>query len=264
MKRLTRLAGGTAAATALLPFLENNYALAATIEENDPRIDTSWTEFSFAKLTSAYVAAPAAAAEPTPAVIVIHENRGLNPHIEDVARRIAIEGFTAYAVDLLTPFGGTPDNSGKARSLIYDLDTQETVGELSSIAAYLKTADVHNGKVGAVGFCWGGGMVNALAAKQPELDAGVAYYGRQPSAEDAAKIKASMMLHYGGKDTRINQGISDYVKALTSAGVDHQVFIYEGAQHAFNNDTNKARYDKEAAELAWSRTIAIFKEKLGG
>ncbi|MFQ5563572.1 MAG: dienelactone hydrolase family protein [Parvularculaceae bacterium] len=262
LKRLARLAGGAAAASALISLLENDYARAAVVAADDARIKTSYTEFDFARLTGAYVAEPADRAGPTPAVIVIHENRGLNPHIEDVARRLAVEGFGAYAVDMLTPFGGTPNDEDEARKLIRQLDAVKTTRALAAIAAYLKAAKTHNGKVGALGFCWGGGMVNRLAAAAPGLDAGVAYYGRQIAAEEAAKIRAAMLLHYAGLDSRINSGIADYEKALKAAGVDYRLYMYEGAQHAFNNDTNEARYDKAAAMLAWSRTTAFFREKL--
>lgn len=262
MAKLARLAGGAAAASALISVLENDYARSAIIPPDDTRIKTSHTRFDFAKLTNAYVAEPAQSTAPTPAVIVIHENRGLNPHIEDVARRLAIEGFAAYAVDLLAPFGGTPDDEDEARKLIRQLDPEETSRQLAAITAYLKAATVYNGKVGAVGFCWGGGMVNRLAAAAPGLDAAVAYYGRQVPTEQAAKIKAALLLHYGALDSRINAGIADYEAALKAAGVEYQLYIYEGAQHAFNNDTNEARYNEPAAKLAWSRTIAFFKQKL--
>lgn len=258
MEKLARLAGGTAAATALLPLLENNYARAAVVPEDDERLEISTATFGD---VSAYHAKPKDESI-LPAVIVIHENRGLNPHIEDVARRIALEGFHAFAVDMLSPMGGTPDDSDRAREMIYELDGEETIARLAAVASELEMVKTHQRKVGAIGFCWGGGMVNALAAAAAGLDAGVAYYGRQVSAEEAANIKASLLLHYAGEDQRINEGIADYEEALKAAGVDYQIHVYEGAQHAFNNDTNEARYDKQAADLAWSRTIAFFKDKL--
>lgn len=258
MDRLARIAGGAAAATALLPLLENNYAHAAIVPEDDKRLSISTATFDD---VTAYHAKPKAESI-LPAIIVIHQNRGLNPHIEDVARRIALEGFHAFAVDMLSPIGGTPEDSDEARTMIGTLDNDETVARLKQIVSSLAMVKTHQRKVGAVGFCWGGGMVNALAAAAPDLGAGVAYYGRQVSAEDAAKIKASLMLHYAGEDARINAGIADYKAALDAAGVDYQLHLYEGAQHAFNNDTNEARYNKQAADLAWSRTIAFFKEKL--
>ena len=258
MDRLARIAGGAAAATALLPLLENNYAHAAIVPANDKRLSISTATFDD---VTAYHAKPKAESI-LPAIIVIHENRGLNPHIEDVARRVAVEGFHAFAVDMLSPIGGTPEDSDEARTMIGTLDNDETVARLKQIVSSLAMVKTHQRKVGAVGFCWGGGMVNALAAATPDLGAGVAYYGRQVSAEDAAKIKASLMLHYAGEDARINAGIPDYQAALDAADVDYQLHLYEGAQHAFNNDTNEARYNKQAADLAWSRTIAFFKEKL--
>lgn len=198
----------------------------------------------------------------SPAIIVIHENRGLNPHIKDVARRIALEGFHAFAVDMLSPYGGTPEDEDGARALIGKLNPEKTTAKLAKIVEHLALVKTHQRMVGAVGFCWGGGMVNRLAAASPHLAAGVAYYGRQIAAEEAAKIKAKLMLHYAGEDERINAGIADYEAALTSAGVDYRLFMYEGAQHAFNNDANEARYDKTAADLAWTRTIAFFNETL--
>ena len=257
MKRLATIAGGTAAATALLPLLENNNALAATVAEGDPRLYIGEAQFGD-------IAAYRAALKPETArsaVIVIHENRGLNPHIKDVARRVALEGFDAYAVDMLSPVGGTPEDPDKAREMIYQLDPAATVARLAGVAAALE-GTAPGGKVGAVGFCWGGGMVNELAAAAPGLDAGVAYYGRQVDAEKAAKIKAALMLHYAGEDTRTNAGVPDYETALNAAGVDYKVYVYEGAQHAFNNDASAARYNKQAVDLAWSRSIAFLKEKL--
>jgi carboxymethylenebutenolidase len=266
MAQLTRIAGGAAAASALLPLLVNDYASAAPlVGEDDERLDLFETVFETGigdeGAVNAYAAKPKDRSI-APAVIVIHENRGLNPHIKDVARRIALEGFHAFAVDMLSPFGGTPADEDEARTLIGKLDADTTVAKLAAIADQLEMVKTHQRKVGAVGFCWGGGMVGRLAASAPGLDAGVVYYGRQPSAEETAAIKARMMLHYAGLDERINAGIADFESALDAAGVDYQRFIYEGAQHAFNNDTNAARYDKGAADAAWGRTIAFFKETL--
>ncbi|MBB5517517.1 dienelactone hydrolase family protein [Amphiplicatus metriothermophilus] len=288
LERLAGLAGGAAAASALLPMLTNDYARAAIVPEDDPRLDIFTARFDVdvvdliepeelvadgapnagvvptrhLPFVTAYGARPKNAPR-RPAVIVIHENRGLNPHIKDVARRIALEGFHAYAVDMLSPFGGTPDDEDRARAMIGKLDRDKTVAKLAEIAGRVERDKAHGGKVGAVGFCWGGGMVNALAAAQPALDAGVAYYGRPASAEEAARIKAALLLHYAGEDARINAGVPDYEAALKAAGVDYRLYMYEGAQHAFNNDTNAARYDRAAADLAWSRTIAFLKERLG-
>jgi carboxymethylenebutenolidase len=186
----------------------------------------------------------------------------LNPHIRDVARRVALEGFVALAPDFLSPAGGTPADEDKAREMIGQLDPAATVANEVATVAFLKGHENGNGKVGAVGFCWGGGAVNDLAVNSPDLAAGVAYYGRQPKAEDVAKIKAAMLLNYAGMDERINAGIEAYKAALAAAGKDFTIYVYDGAQHAFNNDTSEARYNKEAADLAWGRTIAFFKEKL--
>ncbi len=282
LDRLAKLAGGGAAATALLPLLANDYARAAIIAEDDERLSTATVKFDTGAIldiiepeTANGAAAPtkhlpfvtAYHARPkdrsiSPAIIVIHENRGLNPHIKDVARRIALEGFHAFAVDMLSPYGGTPEDEDGARALIGKLNPEKTTAKLAKIVEHLALVKTHQRMVGAVGFCWGGGMVNRLAAASPHLAAGVAYYGRQIAAEEAAKIKAKLMLHYAGEDERINAGIADYEAALTSAGVDYRLFMYEGAQHAFNNDANEARYDKTAADLAWTRTIAFFNETL--
>jgi carboxymethylenebutenolidase len=195
-------------------------------------------------------------------VIVIHENRGLNPHIEDVNRRMAVEGFISIAPDALSPVGGTPKNEDEARSLIRNLDGPSTVKNFSAAVTYLKTHPLSTGKVGVVGFCWGGAMTNQVAVNSPDVVAAVPFYGGQPAAEDVRKIRASLLLHYAGLDERINKGIPVYEAALKAAAVDYKLYVYEGARHAFNNDTNTERYHKEAAELAWKRTISFLKEKL--
>ena len=197
-----------------------------------------------------------------PGVVVIHENRGLNAHIADVTRRVALEGFVALAPDALSPVGGTPEDENKAVALIGQLDQQSTIKNFVAAVQYLKTHPVSTGKVGVVGFCWGGAMANQVAVNSPDVSAAVPYYGRQPASEDVPKIKASLLLHYAGLDEGINKGIPAYEAALKKASIDYKLYMYEGAQHAFNNDTNAARYNKEAAELAWKRTIAFFKEKL--
>jgi carboxymethylenebutenolidase len=198
-----------------------------------------------------------------PAVVVIHENKGLQPHIKDVTRRVAAEGFLALAPDALSPLGGTPEDVDQARSLIQQLDVDATIKDLVAAVQYLSTHPLSTGKVGCTGFCWGGGMTNQVAVHSPDLLAAVPYYGMQPDAHYVPKIKASMLLHYAGMDERINAGIPAFEKALDKAGVEFKTYVYEGAQHAFNNDTNKARYHKDAAQLAWKRTIAFFKDKLG-
>jgi carboxymethylenebutenolidase len=195
-------------------------------------------------------------------VIVIHENRGLNPHIEDVARRVALEGFVALAPDFLSPKGGTPADEDQARELIGQLDQQQTIQDALAAVDFLKGNDATTGKVGVVGFCWGGGLANQIAVNSAEVDAVVPFYGRQPASGDVAKIRAPLLLHYAGLDERINAGIPEYEQALKDAGVNYIIYMYEGANHAFHNDTSEARYDPAAARLAWSRTIDFFKQHL--
>jgi carboxymethylenebutenolidase len=262
MDRLAKLAGGAAAATALLALLQNNYAFAAMVPEDDPRLATASQAYpSPDGDIRAYVAWGKDGGK-RPAVIVIHENRGLNPHIKDVARRIALEGFLAVAPDTLTPEGGTPENEDAAREMFGKLDGEKAAARLVAAIAFAKTLPESTGKVGAVGFCWGGGMANQLAVRSPDMLAAVAYYGRQPAAAEVAGIKGAVMLHYAEKDERINAGIADYEAALKAAGTAYELHMYAGAQHAFNNDTNAARYDKAAADLAWGRTIGFLKAKL--
>ena len=188
--------------------------------------------------------------------------RGSRAHIRDVARRVSLEGFVALAPDFLSPLGGTPADEDKAREMIGQLDPQGTVANGLATVDYLQGHDATNGNVGVIGFCWGGGLANQIAVNAPELKAAVAYYGRQPATEDAAKINAPLLLHYAGQDERINAGIDAYKAALESAGKEFTIHVYEGAQHAFNNDTSEARYNKAAADQAWSRTVAFLKEKL--
>jgi len=195
-------------------------------------------------------------------VIVIHENRGLNAHIEDVARRLALEGFFVLAPDLLSPLGGTPADSDQARESIGKLVPEETLQNLVAAVGHLAKQPHGNGRVGAIGFCWGGGMVGQLAVHDPELDAGVVYYGRQPDAAEVEKIHAPLLLHYAGEDTRINAGIAAFETALKTAKKPYTLYVYDGVQHAFNNDTSEARYNEAAAKLAWTRTIAFLKENL--
>jgi carboxymethylenebutenolidase len=256
--RLAVLAGGTAAATALLPLLKNNYALAETVPEGDSRIKV---ETVTTANTGTYVAKPASG-DKFPAVVVIHENRGLNPHIKDVTRRFATEGFLAVGVDMLTPLGGTPADEDKAREMIGQLKPEDVAQQLTAVVAAVRARPDSNGKVGAVGFCWGGAATNNLAVADPTLDAAVAYYGRQPSDDKVPAIKAPLMLHYAGIDENVNKGIEAYEAALKANGKSYEFFMYEGANHAFNNDTNAARYNKEAADLAWGRTLAFFRKNL--
>lgn len=259
LERLTLLAGSAAAATALLPALENNYAHAEVVPENDPDIVTEMVEI--APGIKGYMVRPKAAGT-YPVVLVIHENRGLNPHIKDVTRRVAKEGFIAFGADYLTPLGGTPADEDKAREMFKELKPDAVVAFSTAAIDALAKIQGGNGKVGAVGFCWGGGAVNALAVTgDPNLKAGVSYYGMQPK-DGVAKITAPLMLHYASLDERINAGIKDYEAALTADGKVFEAFVYDGVNHAFNNDTNAARYNKEAADLAWGRTIGFFRKYL--
>ena len=262
LDRLTQLAGGAAAAAAALGVLQNDYARAAVIAEDDPRlaVETAGYEVAGAKV-SGYLARLKGGGR-RPAVVVIHENRGLNPHVKDVARRLAVDGFLALAVDALSPLGGTPADEDKAREMIGTLDREETVVRVAAAVPFLAAHAESNGKVGAVGFCWGGAMANRLAAAGTTLAASVAYYGMPLPAEEVPKIKAALLLHYAGLDERINAGIPAYEAALKANGKPYELHVYEGANHAFNNDTNAARYSKEAATLAWGRTIAFFKKHL--
>jgi carboxymethylenebutenolidase len=263
LDRLAALAGSTAAATALLPILQNNYAHAQTVPENDQRITTETVEIPGVQDLKGYLAKPKAG-ENLPAVLVIHENRGLNPHIKDVTRRMATEGFVALGLDYLSPMGGTPSDEDKAREMIGQLRQPDVIASGKAALDYLENRPDTTGKVGAMGFCWGGGAVNNLAVNDPDLGAGVAYYGGQPKSEDVAKIQAPLMLHYAGLDERINAGIPAYEAALKQAGKTCEIHMYEGANHAFNNDTNAARYDKQAADLAWRRTVEFLTTNLGG
>ena len=258
-KRLVALAGGTAAATALLPLLENNYAKAGMVDENNPRLSTESITYPGASgKMRGYLAKPKNASAKLPAIIVIHENRGLNPYIQDVVRRAALEGYVALGPDFLSPVGGTPKNEDQAREMIGALDEQQTLGNLKATLAFLQNRSDTTDKVGSVGFCWGGGMTNQLAAIAPDLNAAIAYYGRVPKADIVPNIQAPLLLHYGGLDERINQGIPEYEAALRAAGKDYTICMYGKVNHAFHNDTNATRYDADAAKLSWERTMAFF------
>jgi carboxymethylenebutenolidase len=259
MEKLTILAGGTTAATAILPILENNYAHADILPEGDSRIVSKTLTYAGG---AGYFVKPSAEGK-YPGVIVIHENRGLNPHIKDVARRLAVEGFAVLAPDYLSGIGGTPQDADKARDMIGTLTPEGITASSSAALAAVKANPACNGKGGAVGFCWGGGAVNSLAVADPRLGAGVAYYGMQPAAADVPKIAAPLLLHYASLDERIGAGIPAFEAALKANNKVYELYMYEGANHAFNNDTNAARYNKNAAELAWSRTVAFLKKYLG-
>jgi carboxymethylenebutenolidase len=260
---LAKLAGSTAAATALLPILQNDYARAAVVPDNDPRLVSERVSFDTPKGKVGGYLTRLAAKGRRPAVLVIHENRGLNPHLEDVARRLALEGFLAFAIDLLSLVGGTPRNEDEARALHPKLNIDDAVAALVGAVEFLKQNPESTGKVGAVGFCFGGGMVNRLAVASPGLDAGVAYYGPQPPAAQVPNIRAPLLLHYAGNDANINAGIPAYEAALKASNKNYTIYVYPGVQHAFNNDTGAARYNKEAADLAWGRTLAFLKQTLG-
>jgi carboxymethylenebutenolidase len=263
LDRLAELAGSSAAAAALLPLLQNDYARAAIVAADDSRFAAERQSFDSPKgRIDGYLARPKSKGR-RPMVLVIHENRGLNPHLEDVARRFAAEGFGAYAIDLLSLVGGTPASEDAARELHGKLDHNDAVVALTAAVTFLDGHPESTGKVGAVGFCFGGLMVNRLAAASPELDAAVAYYGRQIPAAQVANIKAPLLLHYAEHDDGVNAGIPAYEAALKAAGKTYTIHTYPGTQHAFNNDTGAARYDKVAAELAFGRTLAFFRQHLG-
>jgi carboxymethylenebutenolidase len=251
-------------AAGLLAALSPNFAQAQQVAPQDARLKTSRVELPSPQghgTVRGYLAQPAQASGKLPTVLVIHENRGLNPHIEDITRRLALDGFIAFAPDALAPLGGYPGDEDKARELFPKLDQTKTREDFIVAYGYLKALPAGAGKVGAVGFCYGGGLVNHLATRLPDLAAGVPFYGGQPSAADAARIKAPLLLHYAGVDERINAGWPAYEAALKAAGVPFEAFTYAGVQHGFNNDTTP-RYDEAAAKLAWQRTVAFFKRTL--
>jgi carboxymethylenebutenolidase len=258
------LDGAGAGGAALLAALSPNFALAQQVPANDARLKISTVEIPSPQgygTVKAYRAEPAQAKGRLPTVLVVHENRGLNPHIEDIARRLALDGFIALAPDALAPLGGYPGDEDKARELFPQLDQAKVREDFVAAYGYLKALPQGNGKVGAVGFCFGGGVVNYLATRLPDLSAGVPFYGAQPPADEAAKIKAPLLIHYAGADDRINAGWPAYEAALKAAGVRYQAYVYPGVQHGFNNDTTP-RYDEAAAKLAWQRTVAFFKQNL--
>ncbi|MBB3019845.1 carboxymethylenebutenolidase [Microvirga lupini] len=263
LDKLAALAGSAAGAAAILPILQNNYAQAQTVPETDPRITAETVDIPGGQPgLKGYLVKPKDAQAKLPTVIVIHENRGLNPHIRDVTRRMATEGFIALGLDYLSPMGGTPADEDKGREMIGQLKQPDVIANGKATVAYLRGRPDSNGKVGAIGFCWGGGAVNSLAVNEPNLNAGVAYYGGQPKAEDVPKMQAAIMLHYASLDERINAGIPAYEAALKQAGKTYEIHMYQGVNHAFNNDTNAARYDKTAADQAWQRTVAFLKKNL--
>jgi carboxymethylenebutenolidase len=262
LDRVAGIAGSSAAALALLPLLQNDYARAAVVAPEDARLAIDKVSYdSGGSKIDGYLARLKAKGK-RPAVIVIHENRGRNPHIEDVARRIALEGFLALAPDLLSVAGGTPADEDEARDLHAKADKSAMLKAALAAIPFIKAHAESTGKVGAVGFCYGGGVDNSMATASPDLAASVAYYGLQPPASEVPSIKAALLLHYAGLDQRVNAGIAAYEAALTANGKRFTIYVYPNVNHAFNNDTSN-RYDKAAADLAWSRTIAFFKQELG-
>jgi carboxymethylenebutenolidase len=261
IRRLADIVGNEEIAKAITDKIGANMMAASIVPENDSRLKTQTV--TFGDEMTGYLAWPANASGKLPAVVVVHENRGLVPHIKDVARRLALEGFLVLAPDFLTPLGGTPEDEDKGRDMIGKLEAPKVTANAVAAVRWLKSHELSNGKVGAVGFCWGGGVVNRTAvAAGSDLAAAVPYYGAQPPAADVPKIKAEMLLHYAGEDERINAGIPAYKDALAASGVKHEIQQYPGTQHAFNNDTAEARYNKAAAETAWARTIAMLKRAL--
>ncbi|PWS28634.1 carboxymethylenebutenolidase [Pedobacter yonginense] len=260
MKKLAILAGSTALAMTILPMLENNYAAAAEFNSDD--IDVENITYAGVDGEIKAVLAKPKGKKNLGSVVVIHENRGLNPHIIDVTKRVASEGFIALGIDALSPLGGTPTDEDKGRELIGKLDPNKNLQNYLKGLDYLRNRKDGNGKVGCIGFCWGGGMANKLAVNDPKLNAAVAYYGAQPATAEVGKIKSSIMLHYGGLDERINAGIPAYEQALKDNKIDYKLYIYEGVNHAFNNNTSPTRYNEAAAKLAWQRTMDLFKNKL--
>jgi len=264
LDRAAKYAVGGVTAMMLLDQLNPRFAEAEVIPKDDKRVTTSTVEIDSPKGTGkvkAYFARPATAKGKLPGVLVIHENRGLNPHIEDIARRIALEGFEALAPDALTVSGGYPGDEDKAREAFGKLDQDKARQDFLAAAAALKARPDCTGKIGAVGFCWGGGVTNFLATQLPDLAAAVPFYGGQPSAEETAKIKAALLVHYAGNDDRVNAGWPAYEAALKAAGVKYEMFKYPATEHGFNNDTTP-RYDEAAAKLAWGRTVAFFDNTL--
>jgi len=264
LDRAGRFAVGGVTAAMLLDSLNPRFAEAQQIPKDDERLKAEYVEYpspdGSGKMRG-YLVRPVKAAEKLPSVLVVHENRGLNPHIEDVARRMALEGFMAFAPDALFPVGGYPGTEDEARALFSKLDQAKTREDFVAAANWLKSRPDATGKIGVVGFCYGGSISNMLATRLPDLGAAVPFYGGQAPVEDVPKIKAPLMLHYASEDQRVNAGWPAYEEALKANKVTYQAFIYEGTQHGFHNDTTP-RYNKDAAALAWKRTIDFFKEKL--
>jgi len=249
-------------AISALSILEVGYAQAETVSEQDEDLILEDISYPGDDCTmKGYLARPKGRGK-FGSVVVIHENRGLNPHIKDIARRVAKAGFIALAPDALSPFGGTPVNTDEARGMFSKIDATKNLNNFLNAVDYLKSRKESNGKTACVGFCWGGRMANLLAVNSESLNAAVAYYGGQPEAAEVPKIKARLMLHYAGMDERVNAGIQAYEAALKASGKDYQLYIYDGVQHAFNNDTGGERYNADAAKLAWGRTMELFNKTI--
>jgi carboxymethylenebutenolidase len=266
LDRAAKFAVGGMTAAMLLDALNPAFAAAQQVPKADPRLKTESVEFPSpqgSSKTRGYLVKPAKASAKLPGILVVHENRGLNPHIEDVARRLALDDFLALAPDALAPLGGYPGDEDKARELFTKLDQTKTREDFVAAATYLKNRPDCTGKIGVVGFCYGGGIANMLATRLPDLAAAVPFYGNQPSAEDAAKIKAPLLIHYAENDDRINAGWPAYEAALKAHNIRYTMFKYPGTQHGFNNDTTP-RYDEAAAKLAWQRTVDFFNKEVRG
>jgi carboxymethylenebutenolidase len=263
LNRLAGIAGSAAAASLLLPLIEPNDAYAQQVDPKDQGIKAEYVEYAGTKgSVRAYVAKPAKAKKPLPCLLIIHENRGLNAHIEDVARRAAIAGYIAVAPDGLSIAGGAPADQEKARDLFAATDRATIDGDVIAGIGYLASRNDGNGKIGAVGFCYGGGMAMRCAAERNEVNAAVSFYGSALNAEQTAKVKAPLMMHYAGMDERINAGINEFRAALDAQKIAYSLNMYPNTQHGFHNDSSAARYDITAAKLAWARTIAFFDNAL--
>jgi carboxymethylenebutenolidase len=264
LERAGKYAVAGFSAAAMLEALKPNFAWAEQVKPDDSRIRAGYADYLAPKgngTMRGYLAEPAARGAKRAAVVVIHENRGLNPYIEDVARRLALEGWTAFAPDALAPAGGYPGNEDQAREMFAKLDAHKRTEDLVAAVDYVRLRPDFNGKVGAVGFCFGGGMVNTIATRDPHLAAAVPYYGVQPPAEQAAKIRAPMLLHYASEDHRITDGWPAFEKVLQAHHVEHHAYIYPNTQHGFHNDTTP-RYDEAAAKLSWQRTVGFLRKHL--
>ena len=266
LDRAAKFAVGSFTAAAMLESLRPNFAWAQQVAQDDARIRTEYLTYPSQQGSGTmrgYCARPAKAGGKLPTIVVIHENRGLNPYTEDVARRLAVLNFVAFAPDALTPLGGYPGDEDKARDLFAKLDTAKRIEDMMSAVTFIKSRPESTGKVGAVGFCNGGGVVNAMAVRFPDLAGGVPYYGEQPAATDVAKIKAPLLIHYASNDERINSGWPAFETALKANGVRYEMYMYPNTQHGFHNDTTP-RYDEAAAKLSWQRTVDFFNKNVRG